>query len=139
LTTAFIDTGAWIALLVPRDNHHRRARAFFQRIAPRTRLLTSNYVLAETVTWLAYHGLRSAALRLKEQVSAAESTSLLATAWVTPDVHDAAWDYFERFDSQDFSFCDCTSFALCRARKVDFVFGFDHRFRSMGFDLQPGP
>ena len=124
--------------MVPRDNLHRRARDFFHQIAPSTRLVTSNYVLAETVTWLTYHGMRAGALRLKAMVEAAEATNLLDTAWVTPQVHGEAWDYFERFDTQDFSFCDCTSFVLCHSRKVDFVFGFDQHFRSVGLDLQPG-
>lgn len=138
MTLAFVDTGAWIALMVSRDAHHRRAREFFREIAPRTRLVTSNYVLAETVTWLAYHGLHGSALRLREMVDAAETTRLLDVDWVTPRVHEQAWDYFQRFDDQEFSFCDCTSFVLSSSRGVDFVFGFDQHFRSMGFDLQPG-
>jgi uncharacterized protein len=78
LTLAFVDTGAWIALMVPRDRHHSRARRFFRSIAPNTKLLTSNYVLAETVTWLAYQGQGQAAQRLREMVQAAEKTSLRA-------------------------------------------------------------
>lgn len=137
MTTAFVDSSAWIALMVPRDTYHQRARELFRDIAPRTRLVTSNYVLAETVTWLAYHGLHHSALRLRDMVVAAESTRLLDTAWITPQVHDEAWTYFERFDSQSFSFCDCTSFALCFEQKVDFVFGFDSDFRTVGLDLRP--
>ena len=72
LTLAFVDTGAWIALLVPRDQHHVRAREFFRSMPRDTRLLTSDYVLSETVTWLSYHGWSSTALRLKSQIEASE-------------------------------------------------------------------
>ena len=137
MTLAYVDTGAWIALMAPRDGQHRRARDFFHRIATSTRLLTSNYVLAETVTWLAYHGFRHSALRLKEMIEAAESTRLLEVAWATPRVDAEAWAYFERFDGQNLSFCDCASFAICHARKVDFVFGFDRDFQTAGLELRP--
>jgi predicted nucleic acid-binding protein len=136
--TAFVDTGAWIALLVPQDVHHARARGFFQSIAPSTQLITSNYVLAETVTWLSYHRLRRTAFTLRDMVEAAESTNLLTTTWITQQFHSEAWEFFQRFDDHEISFCDCTSFAVCRSKVVDFVFGFDRDFLLAGFDLRPG-
>lgn len=137
MTLAFVDTGAWIALTVPRDTHHRRARDFFREIAPRTGLVTSNYVVAETVTWLAYHAMRRSSLELRRMLEAAESEGFLELVHATPEIDDLAWSYFERFDDQDLSFCDCASFAICALRSVDFVFGFDRQFRSAGFDLRP--
>jgi predicted nucleic acid-binding protein len=139
LTLAFVDTGAWIALLVPRDLHHRSARDLFRSIARETHLLTTNYVLAETVTWLAYHDAHKSALQFKDMTEAAERAGLLTTAWVMPQVHADAWRFFERFDDQDVSFCDCSSFVVCEARRVDFVFGFDKHFTMAGFDLRPKP
>ncbi len=100
-------------------------------------MLTSNYVLAETVTWLKYHGELNGALHLRQMVEAAESTKLLSVAWVTPQIHEAAWDLFEQFGDQSYSFCDCSSFILGREHNVNFVFGFDAHFRTQGFDLQP--
>lgn len=137
MSTAFVDTGAWIALMVQRDAHHRRAREFFRSIARSTRLVTSNYVMAETLTWLAYHDLRPSALKFKDMVDASEQTRRLSMAWITPAIHEYAWRIFANWDDQDFSFCDCTSFVLCRERDVDFVFGFDHHFSTLGFDLRP--
>lgn len=137
MKTAFVDTGAWIALMVPRDGHHRRAREFFREVATDTRLLTSNYVLAETTTWLAYHGLRQGALRLREMAEAALTTRLLEIIWVTPEIDEEAWRHFRRFDSRQLSFCDCASFAICESRAVDFVFGFDTDFQIAGFETRP--
>lgn len=70
---------------------------------------------------------------------AAQKLSQLTVLWVTPDQHIEAWDLLERYDDQDFSFCDCTSFVLSRSEDVDFVFGFDAHFRIAGLDLRPGP
>jgi predicted nucleic acid-binding protein len=125
--------------MVQKDAYHVRAREFFREIARDTRLVTSNYVIAETATWLAYHDMRPVASRLKEMVDSAEKTNFLITAWVTPNVHADAWKLFDGWDDQDFSFCDCTSFVLSRSHGVDFVFGFDRHFRTFGLDLKPGP
>ena len=71
-------------------------------------------------------------------MGAAEQTNLLTMAWVTLQIQNEAWTYFEKFDDQDVSFCDCSSFALARARSVDYVFGFDSHFVLAGFELRPG-
>ena len=137
MTLAFVDTGAWIALMVPRDGHHRQAREFFRDVATVARLLTSNYVLAETVTWLAYHGLRHRAVQLREMVTAAAAMRRLEIVWATPEIDAEAWDYYQRLDSRELSFCDCASFAISHSRSVDYVFGFDTDFRIAGLELRP--
>lgn len=137
MTIAFVDTGAWIALMSEQDSLHDRARTFFRSIARTTKLMTSNYVLSETITWLAYHRARKGALTLWRTVEESAKAGLLSVEWVTPEVQAHAWTIFQRYDDQAFSFCDCTSFALCHSRPVDFVFGFDEDFRTVGLDLQP--
>ena len=45
----FVDSGAWIALVSARDQHHAEADAMFRAVATRRiGLLTTNLVLAET-------------------------------------------------------------------------------------------
>lgn len=138
MPAAFVDTGAWIALMVARDQHHARATDFFRNLPPRTRLITSDLVVAETVTWLVYHGQRQAAFRLRDLLAAAEQQHFATVEWSTPARHETAWLLLERFDDQQLSFVDCISFVMCHERKVDFVFGFDDHFRAAGFDLRPG-
>jgi uncharacterized protein len=137
MTTAFVDASAWIALALQRDSKHRQARSFFRSVIGTTRLVTSNYVLGESLTFLAYRHWRRQAIELHTMIHAAIKTNLLGLEWVTAPVHDQAWSIFERYDDQQLSFCDCTSFAICFARNVDFVFGFDRNFEVVGLDLQP--
>lgn len=138
MTTAFVDTGAWIALANRDDSHHGRARAFFRSIARDTQLLTSSYVVGETITWLTYRHRREQALQIYRTIADSVRIQLLTIEWITPDVQADAWQIYERYDDQLFSFCDCTSFAVCRSKEVDFVFGFDRDFLVAGFDLRPG-
>jgi predicted nucleic acid-binding protein len=70
-------------------------------------------------------------------IQAAARTNLLTLEWVTPDVQERASEIYERYDDQTFSFWDCTSFAICDALNVDYVFGFDRDFQTAGFELRP--
>jgi predicted nucleic acid-binding protein len=70
-------------------------------------------------------------------IQAAVKTNLLTIEWVTPEIHDRAWDIYERYSDQTFSFWDCASFAICRELRVDFVFGFGRDFQVAGFELRP--
>ena len=51
----FVDSGAWIALSNQTDQHHRDALAVYNDLKKeKVRLLTTDYVIDETTTWLRY-------------------------------------------------------------------------------------
>ena len=139
MTTVFVDTSAWIAIVSRVDSRHEQARAYYRSLMSDTDLVTSDYVLGESITFLAYRHRRHEALELHSMVQAATHINALTMEWITPSVHDNAWDIFQRYDDQIFSYCDCTSIAICSSRSVDFVFGFDRDFEVAGFELRPRP
>jgi predicted nucleic acid-binding protein len=48
----FVDTGAWIALAEQSDVHHLQAIAIADELSrANTLLITSDYILDETITW----------------------------------------------------------------------------------------
>lgn len=130
----FVDTGAWVAVCVQRDNLHIQARQTFLRLVDaRVRLLTSDFVVDETLTRLRYGSGHRAAmgfLHVLDQGIAARTASLVR---VTEQQFQTGRDIFERHIDQKFSFTDCTSFAVARAEKVTEVFTYDHHFAVMGF------
>lgn len=138
MPTAFVDSGAWIALIDPDDHWHRPATQFFRTLT-RTKLVTSNYVIAETLTWLVHKGLQHRTPQFRRMVRDSERAGFLDILWVTRVPHDEAWDLLEQYDDQDFSFFDCTSFVLAKEAKADFVFAFDSDFRIVGLDVRPVP
>ncbi len=99
--------------------------------------MTSNYVVAETITWLAYRGSRRAALDFNRNLQRDIRSGGVLLEWITPDRHEAGWQIFERYDDQVLSMTDCTSAALARERRADYVFSFDSDFRILGFDVRP--
>jgi predicted nucleic acid-binding protein len=129
----FVDTSALIALTDRRDTYHQEAVAVQKQFrAANTRLVTSTYVISETITWLRYN--------LGHAVAVDFGNKILASSVVTiKDIDDAhfvkAFELFKKFEDQAFSFTDCTSFALMKSLKLKQAFTFDAHFSIMGFIL----
>lgn len=131
----FVDTGAWLALLHARDQHHARALAHWRQLVKgRTPLLTSSLVLAETTTLLARRvGYAYAAAQGRAILGAPNIRTLRADA-----IDDSAGlDRMTKWADQGITFCDCVSFQLMERHRIQVVFGFDQHFTRAGFRLEP--
>lgn len=134
----FVDTGAWIAVTVKVDRLHRAAALAMKKVvADRSLLVTSDYVLSETLTRIRYDAGHSSAIRFLSAFDAAVDSGGAALVRVDDVSFSEARRIFSAYADQDFSFVDCTSFALARSLGLDTVFGFDHHFSVMGFKLMP--
>lgn len=135
----FVDSSAWIALTSADDHAHPQARAFFAHaIAPyRRSLLTTNFVLSETLTLLRYRFGLSVAETLWHTVQQSQADGLLAVCHLTEDLWEEAVNLFFKYRDQDFSLVDCASFAFMRREGIDTAFAFDHHFWVMGFIVEP--
>src|SRR5215510_13337962 len=100
----FVDTGAWYASLVPTDPDHAKATAWLA--ANHSPLLTTDYVIDETLTLLRVRGERNRALFLGGKFFHGGIAEIhkITTADLT-----LAWETFEHFDDKSWSFTDCTS------------------------------
>ena len=129
----FVDTGGFIALENAKDQHHAQALAFQQRVAEQhLRLLTSNFVLDEAYTWLRLGLGHALALRFGEAI---QHSAVIEILYVTPEIEHAAWEIFSRYSDKDFSYTDCTSFALMRYLDLPTAFAFDSHFQQFGVDV----
>jgi len=131
----FVDTAAWVALLDVSDFQHQAAVRFWESLrSTPVAFITSDYVLDEAYTRLRLSlGLR-AAVTLHELIR--ESRSVTAIK-VGEDVLEEAWEIFVRYADKEWSFTDCTSFALMRRLKLSEVFTFDDNFRQMRYVTLP--
>ncbi|MCI4330352.1 MAG: PIN domain-containing protein [Thermoplasmata archaeon] len=132
----FVDSGAWIALLDQRDGFHRHARRVQGELLQggHGRLVTTDYVLDEAVTYLRLHG--SAGLVGDFRTIVTESESL-HVVWTTPERFWAAWDTLLGRPDKRWSLTDCLSFVTMEALGIRTAFGFDPDFRQAGFKLLP--
>jgi predicted nucleic acid-binding protein len=131
----FVDTAAWIALLDVSDERHQDAMRFWNEFKARpVRFITSDYVLDEAYTHLRLSlGLR-AAVALHDFVQGSRAITVVE---VGKGVCQDAWEVFVRYSDKEWSFTDCTSFALMRRLGLGEVFTFDDDFRQMGYVVQP--
>jgi predicted nucleic acid-binding protein len=120
----FVDTGAWYAVADTSDRHHDPASRFYLSHAAHGQLATSDLVVAETWTLLVSHLGRPAALTFWETLRDAKLPILAIEA---SDL-EAAWRIAQAFADQDFSFTDCTSFALMERLGIEDAFAFDRHF-----------
>ena len=124
-----VDTSAWYALLNRRDAFHKAAVRIFRTLRDESeRLLTHNYVIAET-TALVHHRLGHGAAR-RWLVDLLPVADIL---WVDREVHNAAVAAF-LIAPAGLSLVDLVSFEVMRRGGIRRAFAFDEDFVRYGFE-----
>lgn len=131
----FVDTAAWMACADAADPAHARCRTARDRaLEAGQTLLTTDFVVDETLTLI----------RLRLGVGAAEiwwrqieGTGRLRWERIDAVRFETARQLFLQYRDKDFSFTDCTSFAVMRELRVTRALTTDRLFRQMGFHVLP--
>lgn len=122
----FMDTSAFCALTIPKDQHNVKAKSLHKQLQGHQAIIyTSNYVLDEVYTLLKTRGSHRTAVKFMNQIN--ESNLILLR--ITEEVEEDAKGIFRRFEDKKLSFTDCTSFALINQFGIEAVFAFDEHFR----------
>lgn len=129
----FIDTSAFYALLDRDDENHQRAKRAWPSVFIGTNtLVTSNYVLVETIALL-QHRLGMEAVRgLQEEI-----LPLVNIEFVTSEIHRPSISALLSASRRNLSLVDCASFEVMRALGIKTVFAFDPHFTEQGFSVIP--
>jgi uncharacterized protein len=132
----FIDTSAWIALLNQGDKYHERARRFQRELSRGThgRMVTTDYVLDEAVTYLRLHGSAEKVREFRRVLIESESVQVV---WNSPDRFWEAWQRLEDRPDKQWSLTDCLSFITMESLGIGTAFSFDSDFVQAGFELVP--
>jgi predicted nucleic acid-binding protein len=131
LRAVFVDTGAWVALQYRRDQYHSRARGTMRRLrADGFGLVTTEWVMAESVTLLKARGALDHALAFGDAVQAGRLGYLVES---TAERRRHAWDLFLRYRDRRVGWVDCASFAVMEELGLERFFGFDDDFVRAGF------
>ena len=125
--TTFVDTGAWFASVIPTDPRHRDVAEWHR--ANNFTLLTTDYVVDETLTLLRARGERTRAIELGRSFF---DLGLFAVHRV--DEHDLqeAWRSFREHPGRLWSFTDCTSKAVIERLHIKRALTFDRHFAEFG-------
>jgi predicted nucleic acid-binding protein len=129
----FVDTSAFLAVLNISDKNHDKAKVVWTRlIEQRAVLVTSNYVVLETLAVLQNRqGLRAL------QMFHGDVYPVLTVEWVSRETHERGMAGVLASSRRDLSVVDCVSFDVMRQLGVRSAFAFDKHFDEQGFDMVP--
>lgn len=131
--TVFVDTSGLLALMDSDDRFHQAATAVWRQwVEEQPQLITSNYVILETVALLQGRIGIEAIRSLHESL-----LPVITIEWISPQTHRRAVTALLTAHRRHLSLVDCTSFQLMRDLELNNVFGFDPHFSQQGFTLLP--
>lgn len=125
----FVDTGAWYALVDPTDANHTRAATWLAD--NREPLVTTDYVIDETLTLLRARGRAERAIALGDRFFAGTDELVTVVFLTEQDIQDA-WETFRQYRDKDWSFTDCSSKVVMERLGIATAFAFDQHFRQFG-------
>ena len=134
----FVDTSAWYALTVADDVCHAPAIGFLKVISSGEfgKMITTDYVLAETYTLLRIKKGTELVTRFAESVA---SSSNVKALWISESDFSLSLEKLLKFNDKMLSFVDCSSSVAMDALGITDVFAFDSDFKTLGYTLHPEP
>ena len=135
-TGLFVDTAGWMAMADTADPMHSATRQERDACLRGGGLLvTTDYVLNETLTMIRSRLGLSAAVRWWAQIDA---SSRLQWEWIGPPRAEQARRLFFAMGDEDLSFTDCTSFVVMEELRLRRALTTDRNFAQAGFEVLPG-
>jgi len=129
--SVFVDTWAWFALTDHSSSDYEIAELTFDDLCEQnTELVTTNFVLAEATTLIRYKVHHAAAVGFRRMIRKLVSDNLLTVVHVMEAQEESAGEIFDRYDTMDLSFTDCTSFVVMRELGLTEAFSGDHHFQA---------
>ena len=128
----FVDTGGWYAVIDRKDHDHTAARRFLE--TNRLPLITTDYVIDETVTLLQARLGHGYAIRFLDSLQASR---LVRWIYLSQTQIESAITLFRNRPDKGWSRTDCSSFVLMREFQLQIAFAFDEHFRQAGFQTSP--
>lgn len=129
--TVFFDTSAFLAMLNKDDANHQKAKRVWEELIYSDKILiTSNYVIVESLA-LIQRRLGIEAVRAFQE----DVLSLINIEWIDKSTHEAGTSALLTASRKKLSLVDCISFEIMRNIGAKKVFAFDQHFEEQGFQI----
>jgi uncharacterized protein len=141
----FLDTGFLFAFVSEDDADHPRVDAILEEYRDRRLsdlVLTTNHVVAETITLCRSKGHRDPKVRHERAVRVGRQLRSGVFGRVhhaTPEEEEQAFIFFQQHADKHYSFVDCLSFVLMKKLGINEAWAVDTDFTHHGFVVRPGP
>ncbi len=126
----FVDTSGWFALLSTQDRYHPQAKEYLKQSS--SPLVTTNYIIAETVNLLMSREYHALAVTFLEKI---EQSPQVSVHHISPSQHQETVIFFKQHSDKEFSFIDCSSFVVMKNLSCHKALAFDHHFYQAGFQV----
>ena len=129
----FGDTSFFFALVAKQDPAHQPAVTIYEKLLRgRGRVVTSDYIIDETLTLTKARINAEKSLALLERIEASESIDFEE---IDSSRFTSAKTYFRKHSDHGYSFTDCTSFTLMRELHLRAALTTDRHFAEAGFEV----
>lgn len=130
----YVDSSAFYALLDRADPNHKEASYLWASLLEKNfTLITSNYVVAETMRLLQERiGFEAA------RVWHRDILGVLSVFWINENIHQQAYELWLSLGRNRLSLTDCVSFVTMHQHQIERVFCFKRQFIFHGFDMISG-
>ncbi len=129
-----LDSSALVAMADQRDPDHAAVAGFILTVKGQVSLITTDYVLDETVTVVKKRYGYGPAVRLGRKLRASDFCRYYL---LTPEDEALAWAIFEKYDDKAWSYTDCSCLAVVQRLRLDGILSLDSHFRQMGVQVWP--
>jgi predicted nucleic acid-binding protein len=130
----FLDSSALVAMADWRDPDHDAVTSFIQAIKGQASLITTDYVLDETVTVVKKRYGYESAVQLGRKLRASNFCRYYV---LTLEDEALTWATFEKYSDKAWSYTDCSCLAVMQRLQITEVLSLDAHFRQMGVQVWP--
>jgi len=131
----FVDSFTWIATINKSDNYHKASiKAVEGLLKKRTALITTNYVIIETINALSKAEYRKAVIAFMDKLEKSSSVEIVK---ITDEIYKNSWTLYQKRMDKDWGITDCTSFEVMQMLDIKIAFTNDKHFEQAGYSLYP--
>lgn len=133
MSKIFVDTSGWANFFDTDEPFHGQARSIYENARNiGTRLVTTNYVIAELVSLLTSPFCISRP-RIIEYIEGIKQSSAVELIHIDEGLDNRAWNLFTERDDKKWSLVDCSSFIVMQENGISEALTSDHNFEQAGF------
>jgi predicted nucleic acid-binding protein len=132
ISSVFLDTSGWIALLNAADAQHGKARQIWRDIVIGKReIVVTDWIVAETGNGLArFH----AKARLVDAIDRIVKNSRGHLIYIDDELLRRALERYAQYADKQWGLVDCASFIVMQDRGISEAFTSDQHFEQAGFN-----
>ena len=129
----FVDTSFWCALYDLGDINHDSAKKIWNILARSPiKLFTTDYIFDETLTVVSSRMDHQSGIKLGRTLLESQVVTMVR---INEEYFNSGWDLLQTRTDKNYSFTDCTSFAVMNSFELNNALAYDHHFMQMGFTV----